>query len=141
MGPFAALLGPSEIELLQSLDREPRKPFAGRLWGDLGFIHLCFDVHGMADYKRDCAALGHPFTADSNPGSGAGRPTTFEMGEASGRFAYLEDPDGTLIELVETHRIPIVAKLGWYLDLRRRGLSKPLPRWMLHMLGVGRVRA
>jgi len=34
------------------------------------------------------------------------------MGEASGHFAYVEDPDGTLIEFVETHKIPIIKKLG-----------------------------
>jgi hypothetical protein len=27
------------------------------------------------------------------------------MDNASGRFCYIEDPDGTLIELVETHKV------------------------------------
>ena len=132
-GPFSELLGPSRIELLQVLDRRPRKIFDGRFWGDLGFIHLCFDVQGMDEHKRTCAAAGHPFTVDSNPGG-----ESFDMGQAAGRFAYVEDPDGTLIELVETHRVPIAAKLGWFLDLRHRDPAKALPRWMLKALALGR---
>lgn len=137
-GPFSELLGPSELELVQALDRRPRKIFDGRLWGDLGFIHLCFDVQGMDEHKRACAAAGYPFTVDSNPGAGNGGAESFDMGQAAGRFAYVEDPDGTLIELVETHRVPIVAKLGWFLDLRRRDPAKALPRWMLRALALGR---
>jgi catechol 2,3-dioxygenase-like lactoylglutathione lyase family enzyme len=139
-GPFSKLLGPSEIELVQALDRGGRKLFDGRFWGDLGFIHLCFDVQGMGEFKRDCAAAGHPFTADSSPGAEVGADESFGMGGASGRFAYIEDPDGTLIELVETHRIPLIAKLGWYLDLRGRDPAKALPGWMLKSLALGRVR-
>ena len=30
------------------------------------------------------------------------------MGDAAGQFAYIEDPDGTLIEFVETHKVPLV---------------------------------
>ena len=30
-------------------------------------------------------------------------------------FAYVEDPDGTWMELVETHKPPILKKFGWYL--------------------------
>jgi catechol 2,3-dioxygenase-like lactoylglutathione lyase family enzyme len=139
-GPFSKLLGPGELELLQALDGAPRRLFEGRLWGDLGFIHLCFDIGGMAEYKRDCAAAGHPFTADSSPGADSGGAESFGMGEASGRFAYIEDPDGTLIEFVETHRIPVLAKLGWYLNLRGRDHEEPLPSWMLKSLALGRAR-
>ena len=58
------------------------------------------------------------------------------MGEASGRFAYVEDPDGTLVEFVETYRLAILRKLGWFLDLRRRPPEKRLPRWLLASLGL-----
>ena len=139
-GPFSRLLGPGEIELVQSMDGTPRRLFEGRFWGDLGFIHLCFDVGGMAEFKRDCAAAGHPFTVDSNPGADSGEDGSFDMGEASGRFAYVEDPDGTLIEFVETHRVPVLAKLGWYLNLRGRDPAKALPDWMLKSLAFGRAR-
>lgn len=132
-GPFSTLLGDTEIELVQSLDRAPRKIFEGRFWGDLGYIHLCFDITGMTEMKQFCASKGHAFTVDSSG--------SFDMGEAAGYFSYIEDPDGTLIEFVETHKIPILKKLGWYLDLRKRkNAEKPLPKWMLKMLGLGRVR-
>jgi hypothetical protein len=57
------------------------------------------------------------------------------MGKAGGRFAYLEDPDGTLLELVETHKVPILKSLGLYLDLRKRGMYKVLPDWMVRLMG------
>ncbi|MDA8425183.1 MAG: VOC family protein [Treponema sp.] len=140
-GPFSRLLGAGEIELFQALDRSPRRLFEERLWGDLGFIHLCFDVQGMEEFKRDSAAASHPFTVDSDPEADSGRSASFDMGTASGRFAYLEDPDGTLMELVETHRLPILARLGWHLDLRGRNAAAPLPSWMLRLLGLGRKKA
>ena len=62
------------------------------------------------------------------------------MGEAKGRFAYTEDPDGTLIEVVETLKLPIVAKLNIYLDLQKRSPDKPLPDWMLKALRFSRVK-
>ncbi|MEO1711763.1 MAG: VOC family protein, partial [Bacteroidota bacterium] len=106
-----------------------------RLWGDLGFIHLCFDINGMAELRDLCAQKGHPFTVDS-----AADRDTFDMGEAAGNFSYIEDPDGTLIEFVETHKIPILKKLNWYLDLRKRNPEKPLPHWMLRTLALNRVK-
>ncbi len=131
-GAFSRLLGASRIELVQALDREPRRIFMERFWGDPGFIHLCFDVHGLRQLGEHCAREGFPFTVDS-----AG---SFNMGQAAGRFAYVEDPDGTLIEFVETHRIPLYRKLGLYLDLRRRDPRKPLPVWMLRAFSLARVR-
>jgi catechol 2,3-dioxygenase-like lactoylglutathione lyase family enzyme len=132
-GPFSQLLGATEIELVQSLDRSPRKIFEQRLWGDLGYIHLCFDIYGMAEMKAECAAKGHPFTVDSSG--------SFDMGEAAGYFSYIEDPDSTLIEFVETHKIPILKKIGWYLDLRKRGNpARPLPKLMLKAMGLNRVK-
>lgn len=131
-GAFAELLGPTTIELVQALDHPGRRIFADRYWGDMGFIHLCFDVAGMSGLKAAAASAGFPFTVDSGE--------TFDMGEAGGRFAYLEDSDGTLIEFVETHKVPIIKRLGWYLDLRRRDPHKPLPRWMLRAMGLGRIK-
>ena len=128
-GPFSGLFGDSQIELVQSLDRTPKKIFEGRLWGDLGYIHLCFDIVGMDALRGKCIAHLCPFTVDSGD---------FDMGEAAGQFAYIEDPDGTLIEFVETHKAPIMKKLNWFLDLRKRNREKPLPRYMLKAMGLGR---
>ncbi len=131
-GAFSEWIGRSSIELVQALEREPRRIFDGRLWGDIGFIHLCFDVSRMETLKAACRARGFEFTVDS--------AESFDMGEAAGRFAYIEDPDGTLIEFVETHKLPLVKKLGWYLDLRGRPSDRPLPRWMIRMLSLSRVK-
>ena len=132
VGAFSKLLGPTQIELIQTLSRTPRKIFENRLWGDLGFIHLCFDITGMADLKAECEANGFPFTVDSSQ--------SFDMGEAAGHFTYIEDPDGALIEFVETHKIPILKKIGWYLNLRKRNPETPLPNWILKALGLNRKK-
>ena len=130
-GPFSRLFGRTEIELIQNLDTTPRQIFADRMWGDLGYIHLCFDIVGMAALRGKCLAYGCGFTVDSGD---------FDMGEAAGQFAYIEDPDGTLIEFVETHKVPIMKKLGWFLDLRKRPADKPLPNFMLSAMGLSRVK-
>ena len=131
-GAFSKLLGATEIELVQSYEYEPRKIFENRYWGELGFIHLCFDVNGMEALKKKCTEAGFPFTVDS--------ANSFDMGEAAGRFAYIEDPDGALIEFVETHKVPILKKIGWYLNLSHRNPEKPLPNWMVKALGLNRVK-
>lgn len=131
-GAFSRLLGSSEIELIKVYDRTPRKIFENRFWGDCGFIHLCFDITNQPAMKKMCAEKGHPYTVDSG--------ATFDMGEAAGHFSYIEDPDGALIEFVETKRIPILKKLGWYLDLNKRDATKPLPDWMLKALKFSRVK-
>lgn len=135
LGPFSRVIGDTEIELVQALGEthKPRHIFEDRYWGDLGFIHLCFDVSGMEKLKEHCAGLGYPFTVDSRG--------HFDMGEATGAFAYIEDPDGTLIEFVEAHKIPILKKANLYLHLNRRpNPAKPLPNWMVRALGMARVR-
>jgi catechol 2,3-dioxygenase-like lactoylglutathione lyase family enzyme len=131
-GSFSKLLGPSKIELVSVFDREPNKIFENRYWGDLGFIHLCFDIKGMDALREECEAAGFPFTVDSQD--------SFDMGEAAGHFSYIEDPDGTLIEFVETHKIPILKKIGWYLDVRKKDPEKPLPNWMIKALKFNRIK-
>ena len=135
-GGFSKLFGPSEIELIKVVGHEPKKIFEGRFWGDLGFIHLCFDIVGMEALKQKCKDAGHPFTVDSF----ANLDASFDMGEAAGHFSYIEDPDGALIEFVETHKIPIIKKIGWYLDLRKRELGKPVPNYILKAMAFNRVK-
>lgn len=131
-GAFAQMFGYSSIELLQCLDRTPEMVFKDRFWGDAGFIHLCFDVQNIDGLGKQLSQMGYPFTVDSK--------NSFDMGEAAGRFTYIEDPDGTLLEFVETHKVPIMKKWGWYLNLQKRNPEKPLPKWMLKLLGLGRVK-
>ncbi|OYU94742.1 MAG: glyoxalase [Bacteroidetes bacterium B1(2017)] len=130
--PFSKLLGDIQIELIQCLDRTPIKLYENRFWGDLGFIHLCFDVPNMERLKKNLEKFKYPLTVDSGD--------TFDMGESGGRFAYVEDPDGTLIEMVETHKVPILKKFGWYLNLKKRGQDKPLPSWMVSLMGLNKIK-
>ena len=131
-GPFSKLLGPTKIELVQAIDRKPKKIFADRFWGDWGFVHLCFDIQGMETLKKECETAGFPFTVDSG--------NTFDMGEAGGRFSYIEDPDGTWIEFVETHKVPVMKNIGWYINLKKRDPKKRLPNWMLKAMAFNRVK-
>lgn len=137
-GAFSPLFGATQIELVQALDRTPEKIFKDRLWGDLGFIHLCFDIRNMASLEKECNDLGFPFTVNSNVKHN--QNGSFDMGEAAGHFTYIEDPDGTLIEFVEAHRIPLLKALGINLNLDKRDPEKSLPRWVIKMMGFKKVK-
>jgi catechol 2,3-dioxygenase-like lactoylglutathione lyase family enzyme len=131
-GGFAPLLGETAVELVQSLDEAGSPIFANRYWGDLGFIHLCFDIQGMDALKAACEQAGIGFTVDSGE--------TFDMGEAGGRFAYVEDAAGTLVEFVETHKLPILPALGLNVNLTKGGPGKSVPRWLIRLLALKRTR-
>ncbi|WP_223267200.1 VOC family protein [Polaribacter sp. IC073] len=112
VGGFSKLFGASQIELIQCLENTPNKIFEDRYWGDLGYIHLCFDVKNMEVLKTECLEKGVPFQIISNP--------SFKMGEANGHWGYIEDFDGTLIDFIETHKVPLVKKLGININLKNR---------------------
>ncbi|MDR0394294.1 MAG: VOC family protein [Tannerella sp.] len=131
-GPLCEIMGTSHIELIQSPDIQPVRLYENRWWGDPGFIHLCFDIRHMAGIKKKAEALGHPFVCDSG--------ADFRMGEAGGHFTYVEDPDGTLIEFVETFKIPVLKKLGIYLHLKNKDDRKPLPRYITKALRFLKVK-
>jgi catechol 2,3-dioxygenase-like lactoylglutathione lyase family enzyme len=136
-GSFSQALGQSVIELVSSVGNPGKKVFRDRFWGDPGFIHLCYDMWGMDELKEYCKSKGFPFVVDSKQSH---QGNSFDMGDAAGHFAYIEDPDGVLIEFVETHKLPILKKLGWNLDLRKRNSYKPLPSWMLRTLKFSKVK-
>ena len=131
-GAFSKLLGPTYVELVEVLDRTPKKIYDNRYWGDLGFIHVCYDINGMDTHQQNCFDTGYPLTVNSKD--------SFDMGNAAGHFAYNEDPDGTLIEYVETHKVPVLKKLGLYINLKKRKPEKPLPDWMVRCLSFSRVK-
>lgn len=132
IGGFSKLFGESQIELIQCLDRKPRKIFENRYWGDIGFIHLCFDIRNMEDLVSECEDKDFPFRVLSNP--------SFDMGDASGHWGYIEDPDGTLIEFVETHKVPLIKKLNWNINMKNRHPEKPLPNWLIKAMSFKRVK-
>ena len=136
-GNFSPLFGPSEIELVKAVDRKPNNIFENRFWGDLGFIHLSFDIIGYEELRDLCAKEGYPFTVDS---TAKRKGDSFDMGEAAGHFSYIEDPDGALIEFIETHKVPIVKKLGLYLNLKKKDPEKPLSKWILRAFAFNRVK-
>lgn len=130
-GPFSRLLGPSEIELVQVLDRPTpvRRIFEDRMWGELGFIQICYDIRGMNAMRQKASEKGYDFTVDS-----MAYRQDFNMGEAGGDFAYNEDPSGTLIEMVQTNKVTLIKRLGWALNLGKFDARKPLPRLLLWCL-------
>ena len=81
--------------------------------------------------KEKCEQNGFPFTVDSGE--------TYDMGDSGGRFSYCEDPDGTLIEMVETHKVPVLKSLGLYFNLKKRGTEKTLPDYLVKLLGISKV--
>jgi len=131
-GGFAPLYGPTQIELVQLINEKGRDIYRNRIWGDLGFIHICFDTIGMDLLREEAKSKGFPFTVDSS--------NSFDMGEAAGHFAYISDPDGIPIEFVETHKVPILKKLGLYFNLKNRNPNKSLPRWLIGTLRWKRVK-
>jgi len=135
-GAFSKVLGDSVIELITTPGNPGKRIYENRFWGDPGFIHLCYDMHGMDELKTFCESKGFPFTVDSKKSH---EGNSFDMGEAAGYFSYIADPDGTLIEFVETHKVPILKKFGWYLDLRKRDPNKSLPDWIVKTLRFSRV--
>ena len=135
-GAFSKLLGDSEIELI-STPIAGSKIYEDRFWGDPGFIHICFDINGIDEIKKYCESKGYPFTVNSKQSH---EGNSFDMGEAAGYFSYIADPDGTLIELVETHKIPVLKKLGIFIDLRKRDPKKNLPNWLLKALKFSKVK-
>lgn len=130
-GAFSKLFCQNTIELIESKKQSGMPIFKERNWGDLGFIHVCFDINHMDSLKSHLDESGFAMTVDSQ--------NEFDMGSAAGRFAYIEDPDGTLIEFVETFKIPILEKWGWFLNLKTRRKKGPLSDLFIKLLAFNRV--
>ena len=86
----------------------------------------------MDQVERNLSAIGHPFTCDSSNG--------LHMGKTRVHCTYVEDPDGTLIELIEVYKIPLMEKWGLFLNVEKRDPLKPLPNWMLKTMRFSRVK-
>lgn len=129
-GGFSPLFGPSQIELVQRLDNCSTPIFKDRNWGDLGFIHLCFDVKNINELIEECKVKGYPFKVIS--------PDSFDMGGTKSKWGYIEDNDGTLIEFVETYKLPL--GLGVTLDLKKKPPFKSVPNWMIKALKFKKIK-
>lgn len=132
-GGFAKLTGKNYIELVQALDRKPNFIFENRIWGDIGFAHIGFDVRGMAAIGKDLATAGYPFTCDSKSALSMGKSTKVHC-------TYIHDDDYTLIEMIEVFKVPILEKWGIFLNVEKRDPLKPLPDLMLKALRFSRIK-
>ncbi|MEQ8472714.1 MAG: VOC family protein [Marinoscillum sp.] len=130
-GRMDSFFGDSELILIKRNNGSAEKIYKDRYWGDPGFIHLCFDVYNLPDWVSFFNEENSPFTVLSN--------VDFKMGDAQGHWGYLEDPDGTLIEMVETHKIPIIKKMGLSIDLTNKSPQKPLPKLFIKALRLKKV--
>jgi catechol 2,3-dioxygenase-like lactoylglutathione lyase family enzyme len=131
-GGFGKLTGKTYIELIQAQDRPGKFIFEDRIWCDLGFAHLGFDVRGMEALGTDLAKRGVPFRCDTADAIG--------MGETKVHCTYIDDPDECWLEMIEVQKVPIIEKWGLFLDVQKRGQDEPLPRWMLKSLRFSRVK-
>ena len=126
------MFGESQIELIQAIENKPNKIFENRFWGDLGYIHLCFDIKSIKQLVKECSDIKVPFQVISGE--------SFNMGDANGHWGYIEDFDGTLIEFIETNKVPLIKKLGININLKNRNPKKPLPNWMIKAMNLKRVK-
>ena len=131
-GGFAKVMGQTGIELVQALDRSPNPLFQDRIWADNGFVHLGFDVKGMTLLGQEFKDEGFGFTCDSND--------ALDMGSTKVHCTYIEDVNGTWLELIEVFKVPIIEKWGVFLNVEKRDPLKPLPDFMLKALRFSRIK-
>jgi catechol 2,3-dioxygenase-like lactoylglutathione lyase family enzyme len=112
------LLEPAVIKLVHTPGYRGKPVFEGRRWGDIGLMEMAFDVLDLGETVNQVLARGgklyHP-------------PTRVDMGSGTiGSFAYIYDPDGNVVELVEVEKVlhasPQVMKhfLVWLLKAAAR---------------------
>jgi catechol 2,3-dioxygenase-like lactoylglutathione lyase family enzyme len=98
-GTFKHFLKGGMIELIEAEGNTGKHSYDGRKWGDIGFMELCFDV---SDIQPAIDAL-------VSKGADLAVPVyTQDMGQKTeASFAYIRDPDGSLIEFAEIKRLPM----------------------------------
>ncbi|MDG1260845.1 MAG: VOC family protein [Flavobacteriales bacterium] len=131
-GGFAKISAKTQIELVQDMDRDPKRIFDDRIWADLGFVHLGLDVRGMKPLGDALSKKGYGFRCDSND--------ALDMGTTKVHCTYIDDPDETWLEMIEVHKVPIMEKWGIFLDVAKRDPNKPLPDFMLKALKFSRIK-
>jgi hypothetical protein len=61
------------------------------------------------------------------------------MGRTRVHCAYICDPDGVLIELIEVYKIPIMEKWGIFLNVHGKRAGKHLPNWLIRILRFSKI--
>jgi len=85
------------VRLVKSLEFEGKHIYEGRRWGDVGIMEMALDVaSARQSYDELVAGGASPFC----------EPTQIDMGMGSvGTFAYVKDPNGNIVELVEVNKL------------------------------------
>ncbi len=91
------LLESAVLKLVHTPDYRGKTIYEGRRWGDIGLMEMAFDVRDLTGTVNVLMAQGaelfHP-------------PTRVDMGSGTvGSFAYIKDPDGNVVEMVEVEKV------------------------------------
>jgi catechol 2,3-dioxygenase-like lactoylglutathione lyase family enzyme len=93
------------IKLFEAPGFNGRHIYHGRRWGDIGCMELSFDVSGLENVVSDIKSKGIKIYLP---------PVEIDMGTGSkGVIAYIQDPDGTIIELVEIKSVAWLSLAGF----------------------------
>jgi catechol 2,3-dioxygenase-like lactoylglutathione lyase family enzyme len=98
-GLFRHFLRGGMVELIEVQNSSRRHCFDGRKWGDVGVMELCFDVDDISETLKQIEKMGIPIAVP---------PHSQDMGlKTHATFAYIRDPDGSLLEFADIKRLPV----------------------------------
>jgi len=98
-GLFRHFLRGGMIELIEVESNKKKHNFDGRKWGDIGCMELCFDVTDIQSTLDQIKKRGIPIIIP---------PYSQNMGlNTEATFAYIQDPDGSLLEFADIGRLPV----------------------------------
>lgn len=132
IGYFSRLWGEIQIELVQPLDRAGRYIYEGRHWGDCGFMHLNFEAANLTTLRQKTMVYDCPLTVDI-----IDYPICTK---GNAKFFILSDPDKTLFMFSEPEHVPFIPELGLFISVTGRDAYKPLPRWMVKLMVMRRMK-
>ena len=97
----ANFLPAGTIKLFEVPEYKGKHIYQGRRWGDIGCMELSMDVSNLEAVIAEINATGVEIYLP---------PVEIDMGSGSkGMIAYIRDPDGTIIELVEVKTVAWVS--------------------------------
>lgn len=129
---FSFYLDRGMIELVEVEGSKGKHVYEGRRWGDVGQMEVCFDVYDIRATFNELVRRGAKPMLEPND-------EDFDMGHGStALFAYVADPDGTMIEMAEPTKLNITKAIA--LDLRKRKPGKSFPTWLMKMSRFNRYK-